>query len=119
MTGWRLRIIAAALLPTIAIAADPLRLDLPPDVPAATEGDATILPTIVVNPMEGDFWYYLDRRRHRLSGQLPSLGTDMPRRKEMSERVLEALGLTGEGVQGLSHAEQQSLANFVEKLEGQ
>jgi hypothetical protein len=85
---------------------------------AGGNDEVTELPPLVVSPSELDRWH-MDRNLQRYRETLPSLGTEVARKKDLSERIREALGLTGEGVQGLHHADQQDLANFVEKLDGQ
>lgn len=118
---------AAACLACPAVPAEEARRlilpapgELPAGIVAPSGGDDDVveLPPLVVSPGELERWY-VDRSLQRYRETLPSLGTDLARKKDVSEKILEMLGLTGEGVQGLHPADQRELSNFVEKLDGQ
>ena len=81
------------------------------------DSEPTQLPPIVVTPDDRA----LPSLRHdwallRIQRSLPGIGTDAPRPKTNAEKITDALGLTGEGVQALHAADQERLAGFADRL---
>ncbi len=123
-------LLTAALAPTRADAELRLSLDSSaaaggggsqaPAEAADPEGDApTRLPDIEVSPsVESLNDLRIDRNLRRLQDQLPGLGTEGPRIRTLPEKITDALGLSGDGVQALHPADQERLADFNDQLHG-
>lgn len=120
-----LRLLVWALPHVLALAplglqAQPLDLTLPDPIAdePTYEGDSVVLPSIIVKPSEEDLWTWGARNMHRLDRSLPALGTDGHRTKDFSEKLLEGLGLVGDGVLALHPSDQQRISDLLDKLEG-
>lgn len=84
------------------------------------QSEPTQLPPIVVTPEDSGLRSLrYDSALLRIQRSLPGLGTDGPRPRTKAEKITDALGLTGEGVQALHPADQRGLAEFADRLHGE
>lgn len=98
-------VLVSGLVAAVAVAAnavedeeEPLELD-----PITVEGEADPL-------------YESERQIHKVGEKLPELDTEANERKTAADKTLEALGLKGEGIQGVHPADQQRAKETLENL---